>query len=299
MVLRVTIDCLQVGIRLAFQQSRPEQSIARSVASVMGGAGEPGLGRVAMSSRPLLQRNLTEFFRDLLQGAMRSQEVRSSEDTEFYLVKLLEGFAHAPTATGSTGRWRSSTWNPFTARWPHRYGKLKRVGDTALFVSGLFMESLHRQAGRAATTTCSSGAPRTRSCRPSRATSARGRGDLFAELAERFRGFRARAGGDQLRDAVPRRRAHAARLHALDVHAQRARCALAAYATGSFRTPAERQTALEPLRRPDDRHRGLTTAVGVSDGPTLRSAALAARWCRCRFRFLPMTIVNSDRATVL
>ena len=41
-----------------------------------------------------MERNLTEFFRDLQQNAMRTQSVASSADTEFYLVKLLEGFAH-------------------------------------------------------------------------------------------------------------------------------------------------------------------------------------------------------------
>jgi hypothetical protein len=96
-----------------------------------------------MSARTLVHHNLTEFFRDLLQSAMRSQEVRSSQESEFYLVKLLEGFAHTerdwferPLAL----EYLESFHSPL----PHRYGKLKRVADTALFVSGLFMESLHR-----------------------------------------------------------------------------------------------------------------------------------------------------------
>ena len=42
-----------------------------------------------MTAGALIQHNLTEFFRDMLQSAMRTQEVRSGEDTEFYLVKLL------------------------------------------------------------------------------------------------------------------------------------------------------------------------------------------------------------------
>ena len=97
-----------------------------------------------MSSRPLLQRNLTEFFRDLLQSATHSQEVRSSEDTEFYLVKLLEGFAHPPHDWFDRPlalEYLESFHSPVA----HRFGKLKRVGDTALFVSGVFMESVHRQ----------------------------------------------------------------------------------------------------------------------------------------------------------
>lgn len=140
-----------------------------------------------MSSQPLLQRNLTEFFRDLLQSAMRTQEVCSSEETEFYLVKLLEAFAHAdrdwfdrPLALD----YLESFHSPLV----YRYGKLKRVADTALFVSGLFMESLHKklvssdyymQLGRSAYTDLSA------------LSSGVGAvpGNLFAELAERFSDF--------------------------------------------------------------------------------------------------------------
>jgi len=97
-----------------------------------------------MTARTVVQHNLTEFFRDLLLGAMRAQEVRSSPETEFYLVKLLEGCARIerdwferPLALEYLESFHSPP--------PHRYGKLKRVGDTALLVSGLFMESLHRK----------------------------------------------------------------------------------------------------------------------------------------------------------
>lgn len=140
-----------------------------------------------MSSRPVLQPNLTEFFRDLLQRAMASQEVRSSEETEFYLVTLLEGFAHAPRDWFDRPL-ALEYLESFHAPLAHRYGKLKRVGDTALFVSGLFMESLHRQLvssdyymalGRTAYSHLSA--------LPGEAS--RQRGDLFGELAERFSDF--------------------------------------------------------------------------------------------------------------
>src|SRR5512139_1789550 len=44
---------------------------------------------VLMGGEKLLSQNLTEFFRELVQSAMTSQAVRSSEETEFYLVTLL------------------------------------------------------------------------------------------------------------------------------------------------------------------------------------------------------------------
>ncbi len=156
--------------------------------SAVGDAtGRPSDEQGNMTSRDLVQRNLTEFFRDLLRNAMRTQAVCSSEETEFYLVKLLETFAHAerewferPLALEYLESFHSPP--------PHRYGKLKRVGDTALFVSGLFMESLHRkvvssdyymQLGYTAY--------RHLSALPAGVGAVRG--DLFAELAERFADF--------------------------------------------------------------------------------------------------------------
>jgi len=141
---------------------------------------------MAMSRLPLVDRTLTEFFRELLQSAMRTQEVQLREETEFYLVTLLEKFARTERDWFDRPlglEYLESFHDPLV----HRVGKLKRVGDTALFVSGLFMESLHRklvsadyymQVGREAYSHLSglSGV-------------GAGSGDLFAELAERFGEF--------------------------------------------------------------------------------------------------------------
>ena len=118
---------------------------------------------------------------------MRSQEVRSSEHTEFYLVNLLEAFAHAehdwfdrPLAL----EYLESLHSPPS----HRFGRLKKVADTSLFVSGIFMESLHRklvtadyyvQLGRTAYTHLSALSSDVKAVP----------GDLFSELAERFSDF--------------------------------------------------------------------------------------------------------------
>lgn len=142
---------------------------------------------MSTSKRPLVQKNLTEFFRDLLQEAMRSQEVESSQETEFYLVNLLERFARAER------EWLSRPLaleylESFHSPAVHRFGKLRHVGDTSLFISGLFMESVHRklvsadyytQLGRTAyehLAQLSSGV----GALP---------GDSFAELADRFPDF--------------------------------------------------------------------------------------------------------------
>jgi len=96
-----------------------------------------------MGGEKLLSRNLTEFFRELVQTAMTSQEVRSSEETEFYLVSLLENFAkprrdwfERPLAIDYLESFRSAAAD--------RQAKLRHVADTSLVLSGLFMETLER-----------------------------------------------------------------------------------------------------------------------------------------------------------
>lgn len=140
-----------------------------------------------MSPPSLLQHTLTEFFRDLLQSAMRTQAVQSSEETEFYLVRLLEAFAHAER--GWLDRPLAIEYlEAFHSPLPSRYGKLKQVADTALFVSGLFMESLHRNL---VSSDYYIALGRTAYAQLSSLSSDVGvvPGDLFAELAERFPDF--------------------------------------------------------------------------------------------------------------
>lgn len=99
---------------------------------------------MSTSSRPVVQPNLTEFFRDLLQSAMRSQAVQSSEETEFYLVKMLERFARAEREW-FTRPLALEYLESFHTPASRRAGKLRHVADTSLFLSGMFMESIHRQ----------------------------------------------------------------------------------------------------------------------------------------------------------
>jgi hypothetical protein len=90
--------------------------------------------------------SLTGFFRTLVQSALAAQQVAASETTEFYLVRLLETFVRPG---------RGDLLDPPLALDylaaghlpPHqRYEKLKRVADTALFVTGLFIDCLDRSA---------------------------------------------------------------------------------------------------------------------------------------------------------
>lgn len=87
--------------------------------------------------------NLTEFFRELVREAMDSQRVRSSEDSEFYLVRLLESFAR-PAPEWFSRPLALDYLESFQAPMGDRYAKLKRVADTSLFLAGMFTDTVDR-----------------------------------------------------------------------------------------------------------------------------------------------------------
>ena len=140
-----------------------------------------------MAPQALIRRSLVDFFRDLVRGAMRTHEVESSEPTEHYLVSLLERFAKPPPGWGSRPLALDYLESLQSTR-ADRCVKLKHVGDTALFLCGVFMEHLERQIvstnyyaslGRIAYRQLASLAP----------TDTAARADVFAELAARFPDF--------------------------------------------------------------------------------------------------------------
>lgn len=96
-----------------------------------------------MGGEKLLSRNLTDFFRELVQSAMSAQEVQTSEDGEFYLVSLLERFAR-PQPNWFDRPLALDYLESLNQPGPERCVKLKHVADTSLLVSGLFMEALER-----------------------------------------------------------------------------------------------------------------------------------------------------------
>ena len=92
----------------------------------------------------LLQASPTQFFRNLLREALEEQRVEPSEHAEFYLVSLLERFMRFDgklLARPLAIDYLSS----FDQEPSLRYRKLKDVGDTALFMTGVFMDSLERK----------------------------------------------------------------------------------------------------------------------------------------------------------
>jgi hypothetical protein len=105
-----------------------------------------------MSERLLSDETPVEFFRDQLVRALEHQRVSTSAFTEYYLVNLLTacvrgerlpppeaGFDEVPLALLYARALQASRHE--------RARRLREMGDTALFVSGFFAESLEEAAG--------------------------------------------------------------------------------------------------------------------------------------------------------
>ena len=130
--------------------------------------------------------SLTALFHDLVRAAMEAQQVESSETTQCYLVQLLEGFAR-PTHRALLDRPLALDYleaSHLPAQ--QRYEKLKHVADTALFITGVFVDSLDRSlVGPDYYAALGRNAYARLSTHPPRATLAA----LFGELARRFPEF--------------------------------------------------------------------------------------------------------------
>jgi hypothetical protein len=92
-----------------------------------------------------------EFFRELVTEALAHRPLRIGEGTEFYLVNLLATFLErerlfTPREGGGTGQEPLALLlaRALEASREERHRQLKRLGDTSLFVSGFFGDSLSR-----------------------------------------------------------------------------------------------------------------------------------------------------------
>ena len=85
---------------------------------------------------------VAEFFRECLTSAIKNQGVDTTEPTEFYLVNLLSNYTKAPVDDEPLGlKLAQSVYATPDERVRH----LREVGDTSLYVSGFFSESLERK----------------------------------------------------------------------------------------------------------------------------------------------------------
>lgn len=146
-----------------------------------------------MSGDIVLGESAEEFFHEAVADALSRQRLRVREATERYLVNVLAGFVEAEAlfAAGPGGPLEVeplalTLLRALQASRQVRFERLKHLGDTSLFVSGFFGDSL---AGRAVDldyyvamgeqayqALAGGGGPA-------------GSGELFGELAARFQRF--------------------------------------------------------------------------------------------------------------
>jgi hypothetical protein len=100
--------------------------------------------------RVIRQQTAVEYFRELVEDALKRRQVNPHQLTAFYLVRLLAGFAGEERPSGGG---RLNQREPLGVRLvralqsagqPRREG-LREVGDASLFVAGFFADSLNRQ----------------------------------------------------------------------------------------------------------------------------------------------------------
>jgi hypothetical protein len=91
-----------------------------------------------------LTGDVTGFFRDALDGAMREEGVGATQAAEHYLVELLAGFAR-PSHPADTTFARPLTLllaEALEASGRERFERLQALGDGVLYVSGFFADHL-------------------------------------------------------------------------------------------------------------------------------------------------------------
>lgn len=133
-----------------------------------------------------MNETASRFFHDLVRNAAQRQGIEVSEAAEWYVIQLLERFMR--TERGFLDRPLALDFlEAFHDDAAGRYVKWKHVGDTTLFLSGLFMESLERTLVGVDYYTSLGGL----AYRHLATTSGTGRGlhSLFGELSTRFPDF--------------------------------------------------------------------------------------------------------------
>ncbi|HUK66022.1 MAG TPA: hypothetical protein VLV17_04290 [Anaeromyxobacteraceae bacterium] len=104
-----------------------------------------------MNDPILVGKSATEYFRDLVSDALACRGMQVKEATEFYLVNLLAQFLRKERLfAGNPGE--ACELEPLALTLKRalegdretRFANLKRLGDTSLFVSGFFGDSLAR-----------------------------------------------------------------------------------------------------------------------------------------------------------
>lgn len=97
-------------------------------------------------ARMLSSSHLIPTFEDLVDTAMQVEGVDSSDATRRYLVHLLVAFSRPEGTTLLDHPLGPALVAAMSLPPIERHGQLRRVGDTTLFLAGLFVEYLERTA---------------------------------------------------------------------------------------------------------------------------------------------------------
>ncbi len=109
---------------------------------------------VAESNEPrvIASTNVRSYFQESVTAAMANQQIDAAEETVGYVVELLTAFTRAEQvfdrSPGSPPLQPLANIYADAVEAPtleHRHRALRRLGDVALFISGIFSDSLNRR----------------------------------------------------------------------------------------------------------------------------------------------------------
>jgi hypothetical protein len=97
-----------------------------------------------MTDAVVRRESASEYFKELVEGALAHQRIAAGELTSFYVVNLLTGFLQRPAEEDETPlAFRLA--GALEAAGMRQRSSLKQIGDISLFVSGFFADSLTRK----------------------------------------------------------------------------------------------------------------------------------------------------------
>ena len=136
--------------------------------------------------------NVSEFFREVVTGAVRSRGSDASDASVLYVVTVLEEYARPHPSRRRV--WQESFTlqlrDAMAADGPRRFELLRRLGDEVLYVSGFFADHLTRRGVELGfVSQVGSRAYGAAHSILARATRERGGHAVFEELADRFDEF--------------------------------------------------------------------------------------------------------------
>jgi hypothetical protein len=148
-----------------------------------------------VSEAIIVGKSAQEWFRELVSGALADRRLKVQEATEFYLVNLLSQNLSAERLRAQAGHAPLAVDEPLALILKQalegdrevRYRNLKRLGDTSLFVSGFFGDSISRSLVDVDYYIAMGEGAYDALAEDARAPS--GTQQLFGELAERFAQF--------------------------------------------------------------------------------------------------------------